>query len=90
MHVTELTEKQLRNMNTQRLNEIRKKLTTIVAKFKSKIDIGICTEAEFSLYRKNAEQFELVKELLSEREHLETKKVKTPRRENKRDRNYDF
>ena len=90
MHVTELTEKQLRNMDTKRLNEVRKILTQALGKLGFLMDAGNPSESDAKRYRDVRDQHGLVKEILSEREHIETKKVKTPRRENKRDRTYDL
>lgn len=90
MHVTELTEKQLRNMDTKRLNEVRKILTQALGKLGFLMDAGNSSESDAKRYRDVRDQHGLVKEILSEREHIETKKVKTPRRENKRDRVYDL
>ncbi|AIA64994.1 hypothetical protein AVV44_gp244 [Cronobacter phage S13] len=90
MHVTELTEKQLRNMDTKRLNEVRKVLTQAVGKLGFVVESGNSSEADAKRYREVRDQHALVKEILSEREHIEKKKVKTPRRENKRDRVYDL
>lgn len=89
-NLLDLTEKQLRNMDTKRLNEIRKRLTPALSRFKQEIADGRIAECDMIHYRKIRDQHELIKELMSEREHLENKKVKTPRRENKRDRKFDI
>lgn len=93
MHVTELTEKQLRNMDTKRLIEVRKVLNKAISKLTQEIEnsneAGECHKADVIRMRVVRTQHTLIKEILSEREHIETKKVKTPRRENKRDRVYD-
>ncbi|QHJ78937.1 MAG: hypothetical protein [Caudoviricetes sp.] len=89
MHVTELTEKQLRNMDTKRLNEVRKRMLPALGRYRREIDEGRISECDMIHYRKLNEQHILIKELMSEREHLSKKKIKTPRRENKRDRVFD-
>lgn len=90
-NILELTEKQLRNMSTQRLNEIRKKLIPPVSKFNVDAKAGNVTESDYIFLSKLEERYHLVKELLDDRENLETSKnkKKTPRREDKRDRVYD-
>lgn len=90
MHVTELTEKQLRNMDTKRLNEVRKILTQSLGRLGHEVEVGRISDADAQRYRDVRDQHALVKEILSEREHIEKKKVKTPRRENKRDRVFDL
>lgn len=89
-NLLDLTEKQLRNMDTKRLNEIRKRLTPTISRYRREIADGYISEGDMIHYRKLSEQHGLIKEIMSEREHIETKKVKTPRRENKRDRVYDL
>lgn len=84
-HLLDLTEKQLRNMDTKRLNEIRKRFTKTIATRKVH-DIDEGDKKQTLAYQKH---YELLKEILSEREHLENPRVKTPRRENKRDRTFD-
>lgn len=89
-NLLDLTEKQLRNMDTKRLNEIRKRLTPSLARYRKEIAEGYIAQGDMIHYRKLDEQHGLIKEIMSEREHIENKKVKTPRRENKRDRVYDL
>lgn len=84
-HLLDMSEKDFRNMNTVRLNAIRKRFTKLIATWKSR-DLD---ESDQIMLRKYQKHFELLKDVLSEREHLENPRVKTPRRENKRDRKFD-
>lgn len=84
-NLLDLTEKQLRNMDTKRINEIRKVLLKSIA-VKETQDLD---EGDILFLRKTKKRYDLVKEILSDREHLENPRIKTPRRENKRERNFD-
>lgn len=72
-----LTEKQLVNLSTQRLMEIKKKLNKIVGVRRHEAEAGRATEADYQFLREHEDFYVLVKEQLSHREHVEdTPKVK--------------
>lgn len=89
-HMLDLTEKQLRNMDTKRLNEIRKRLMPAIGRYRHELEVGQLSSGDMIHYRKMTEHYAMIKEVMSERENIDKKKVKTPRRENKRDRTYDL
>lgn len=77
-----LTEKQLANLSTQRLLEIKKKLNKIIGTrnfhLEDDMERGIATESDYEFLREHEEYHSKVKEVLAHREHIEpkTKKVK--------------
>lgn len=72
-----LTEKQLVNLSTQRLLEIKRKLNKIVGVRRHEAEKGNASEADYKFLREHEDFYALVKEQLSHREHIEdTPKVK--------------
>lgn len=76
-----LTEKQLVNLSTERLLEVKRKLNKIIGTRKFHLEqdneAGVSTDADRQFLREHEEFHTLVKEQLSHREHIEPKqKVK--------------
>lgn len=76
-----LTEKQLVNLSTPRLLEIKRKLNQIIGTRKyhleEDMERGVVSDADYEFLREHEEFYIRVKEQLSHREHIEDKpKVK--------------
>lgn len=87
-----LTDKQLVNLNTPRLLEVKRKLNTIVGTRKHRLEEdmkrGEVSEADYELLREYEEFYGRVKDQLSHREHIEPKsKTKTDKRSRRDARN---
>lgn len=84
-----LNAKQLANLTTPRLLEIKRKLNKIIGTRKFHItedrERGICTDADSKFLREHEEFYATVKEMLSQREHIEPK-VKAKSDHDKRSR----
>lgn len=77
-----LTEKQLANLSTPRLLEVKRKLNKIIGartfRLEEDNEAGVATEADRQFLREHQEFYASVKEQLSHREHIEPKtKVKS-------------
>ena len=85
--MTFLTEKQLKNLTTERLNALRKSVVKQNAKAQfevsSRLEKGFSTDGYIDEARAMQEYYDLIKEIMEDREHIEKPKAKEKR--NKRD-----
>lgn len=76
-----LTEKQLANLSTQRLLEIKKSLNKIIGTRKARLaeenEAGTASTSDYHVLREYENYHSEVKEVLSHREHIEPKVKKT-------------
>ncbi len=78
-----LTEKQLKNLTTERLNALRKSVIKENAQIQYEVENTKATEERHQEARAVQEYYDLIKEIMEDREHIEKPKVKDKR--NKRD-----
>ena len=78
-----LTEKQLKNLTTERLNALRKSVIKENAQIQYKVENTNATEERLHEARAVQEYYDLIKEIMEDREHIEKPKAKDKR--NKRD-----
>ena len=78
-----LTEKQLKNLNTERLNALRKSVIKENAQIQYEVENTNATEERHQEARAVQEYYDLIKEIMEDREHIEKPKAKDKR--NKRD-----
>lgn len=80
-----LKDKQLVNLDTKRLLEIKRKLNQIIGTRKyhleEDMELGVVSDADYEFLREHEEFYGRVKEQLSHREHIEAKpKAKNDKR----------
>lgn len=78
-----LTEKQLKNLTTERLNALRKSVIKENAQIQYEVENTNATEERHHEARAVQEYYDLIKEIMEDREHIEKPKAKEKR--NKRD-----
>ncbi len=78
-----LTEKQLKNLTTERLNALRKSVIKENAQIQYEVENTKATEERHQKARAVQEYYDLIKEIMEDREHIEKPKAKEKR--NKRD-----
>lgn len=78
-----LTEKQLKNLTTERLNALRKSVIKANAVAQYEVDTHNVTDEQRQEARALQEYYDLIKEIMEDREHIEKPKAKEKR--NKRD-----
>lgn len=78
-----LTEKQLKNLTTERLNALRKSVIKENAQIQYEVENTKATEERHQEARAVQEYYDLIKEIMEDREHIEKPKAKDKR--NKRD-----
>ena len=71
-----LTEKQLKNLTTERLNALRKSVIKENARAQYQVDSFVGTEEQRKDARALQEYYDLIKEVMDDREHLEKSKAK--------------
>lgn len=71
-----LTEKQLKNLTTERLNALRKRVIKENARAQYQVDSFVSTEEQRKDARALQEYYDLIKEVMDDREHLEKSKAK--------------
>lgn len=71
-----LTEKQLKNLTTERLNALRKSVIKTNAHAQYQIDNYVSTDEQRQEARALQEYYDLIKEVMEDREHLEKPKAK--------------
>lgn len=84
-----LNEKQLRNLTTERLNNVRKTVITSLAAAKYRADT-YGDKGDIDLANHYEEYYSEIKEILATREHLETKKKKTPKNQRETIRRFQY
>ena len=78
-----LTEKQLKNLTTERLNALRKSVIKENAQIQYEVENTNVTDEQRQEARAVQEYYDLIKEIMEDREHIEKPKAKDKR--NKRD-----
>ena len=78
-----LTEKQLKNLTTERLNALRKSVIKENAQIQYEVENTKATDEQRQEARALQEYYDLIKEIMEDREHIEKPKAKDKR--NKRD-----
>ena len=78
-----LTEKQLKNLTTERLNALRKSVIKENAQIQYEVENTKATEERHQKARAVQEYYDLIKEIMEDREHIEKPMAKDTR--NKRD-----
>ena len=72
-----LTEKQLKNLTTERLNALRKSVIKENAQIQYEVENTKATEERHQEARAVQEYYDLIKEIMEDREHIEKPKAKT-------------